>query len=216
MENTKPKLVIFASGSKTGGGSGFEKLVLAQREGILNADIAAVVSNHENGGVREKADRLGINFIHFPGPFTADAYQEILNKIGAEFVSLSGWLKLVAGLDPRKTFNIHPGPLPRFGGKGMYGHHVHKAVMDAYRKGEVKNSEITMHFVTPEYDKGPTFFKLPIEIFFDDTAETLGKRANEAEHKYQPYITDLIVNGKISWDGINPDSLQVPIGYKFI
>ena len=62
MENKK-KIIIFASGTKDGGGSGFENLVNAAGNGILNAEILAVVSNHENGGVRERADRLGIKFI---------------------------------------------------------------------------------------------------------------------------------------------------------
>jgi len=211
----KPKLIIFASGTKTGGGSGFENLVLAQRKGELNADIVAVVSNHENGGVREKADRLGVPFIHFPGPFTADAYQEIVKKSGAEYVALSGWLKLVTGLDSKRIFNIHPGPLPRFGGAGMYGHHVHEAVMAAYRKGEVTHSAVTMHFVTEQYDEGPAFFRCPVDILSNDDAETLGRRMNAAEHKYQPIITNLVVNGEISWDGNDPKTLKLPEGYKW-
>ena len=60
------KIVIFASGTKDGGGSGFENMVNAIRSSILNAEILAVVSNHKNGGVRERADRLGIHFVHFP------------------------------------------------------------------------------------------------------------------------------------------------------
>jgi len=212
---TKPKLIIFASGTKTGGGSGFENLVLAERRGDLKATIVAVVSNHENGGVRERADRLKIPFIYFPGPFTAAAYQEIIKKTGAEYIALSGWLKLVLGLDPRKTFNIHPGPLPRFGGPGMYGHHVHEAVLAAYRRGEIKSSAVTMHFVTEKYDEGPIFFRYSVPIEPSDTAETLGKRVNEFEHKFQPIITNLVVNGEISWDGVNPDSLKFPAGYQF-
>src|SRR6266853_3160370 len=96
----KPKLIIFASGTKTGGGSGFENLVKSNRSksGDLNADIVAVVSNHEHGGVREKADRLKVPFIYFTEPWTSDKYQEIASK--ADFVALSGWLKLVTGLDP--------------------------------------------------------------------------------------------------------------------
>ena len=187
-----PKLLIFASGTKDGGGSGFENLVDARNNGILKADIVAVVSNHENGGVREKADRLGIPFVHFTGD-----YQKIVNDTGADFVALSGWLKLVKDLDPKKTFNIHPGPLPKFGGPGMYGHHVHEAVMEAYKKGEVTHSAVTMHFVTPVYDEGPVFFRHEVEIMPDDTPETLAKRVNEAEHKWQPIITNKVVNGEI-------------------
>ncbi|MCX6702207.1 MAG: formyltransferase family protein [Candidatus Zambryskibacteria bacterium] len=202
----KPKLIIFASGSKTGGGSGFENLVRASRDGILDAEILTVISNHENGGVREKADRLGIPFVHFNGPWAAEQYQEITKD--ADYVALSGWLKLVVGLNPRTTFNIHPGPLPRFGGTGMYGHHVHEAVMEAYHRGEVTHSAVSMHFVTEKYDEGPIFFSMPVEILPNDTAETLALRVNQAEHKYQPIITNYVVHGIIFWDGVNPESLK--------
>ena len=197
----KPKLIIFASGSKDGGGTGFEVLANASGDGVLKADIVAVVSNHQNGGVREKADWFGIPFVHFNGPFDSENYKRIVKESGAEFVALSGWLKLVSGLDPAKTFNIHPAPLPKFGGKGMYGRYVHEAVMEAYKRGEVTHSAVTMHFVTPVYDEGPVFFQFPVDILPDDTGETLAGRVLEAEHKWQPIITNKVVNGEIGWDG---------------
>ena len=206
MSTNKKKIVIFASGTKDSGGSGFENMVKATRDGRLDAEILAVVSNHENGGVREKADRLGVKFIHFPGPWTAENYQKLTE--GADLVCLSGWLKLVTGLDPRKTINIHPGPLPRFGGAGMYGHHVHEAVMEAYKKGEVTHSAVSMHFVTEKYDEGPLFFSHAVEILPDDTPETLAKRVNAAEHEWQPIITGKVLYGQISWDGKNPQTLK--------
>lgn len=199
------KIIIFASGTKDGGGSGFENLVNATKTGVLDARILAVVSNYENGGVRERADRLGIKFIHFTEPRTAEKYREITE--GADLVCLSGWLKLVTGLDPQKTINIHPGPLPKFGGAGMYGHHVHEAVIEAYKNNEIKNSAVSMHFVTEKYDEGPLFFSQSVPILPDDTAETLAKRVNEAEHKWQPVITQKVLSGEISWDGKNPESL---------
>lgn len=212
----KPKLIIFSSGTKTGGGSGFENMVKSARNGILEAEIVAVVSNHEAGGVRERANQLGVPFILFQGPFEKDEYQKIIRETRAEWVTLSGWLKLVVELDPTRTFNIHPGPLPRFGGKGMYGHHVHEAVMEAFRRGEITHSAVTMHFVTPVYDEGPIIFSLPVEILMDDTAETLGARVLKAEHEWQPKITNMIVAGEISWDGQNRQSLKVPTNYKFL
>lgn len=212
----KPKLIIFSSGTKTGGGSGFENLVRSVRNRILEAEIVAVVSNYEAGGVREKVNRLGVPFILFQGPFEANKYQKIIRETGAEWVALSGWLKLVVGLDPARTFNIHPGPLPRFGGKGMYGHHVHEAVIEAFRRDEITHSAVTMHFVTPIYDEGPVIFSLPVEILMDDTAETLGARVLEAEHEWQPKITNMVVTGEISWNGQDRQSLKVPTDYKFL
>lgn len=235
MNPEKKKIIIFASGTKDGGGSGFENLVNASRKGILDAEILAVISNHEKGGVRERADRLGIPFIHFParklpdsGEFvdkdgnrvdpsefaTAENYQRLTDD--ADLVCLSGWLKLVTGLDPQKTINIHPGPLPRFGGAGMYGHHVHEAVMEAYKSGDPSNSSgqaithsaVSMHFVTEKYDEGPLFFSQSVPILQGDTAETLAKRVNEAEHKWQPVITQKVLIGEISWDGKDPSSLK--------
>ena len=219
------KIIVFASGTKDGGGSGFENLVVASHDGRLSGQIVAVVSNHENGGVRERADRLGVKFIYFParkvvdgeiaGPDsnTAENYRKLTED--ADLVCLSGWLKLVTGLDPRKTINIHPGPLPRFGGAGMYGHHVHEAVMEAYRAGtpnavtgeKVTHSAVSMHFVTEKFDEGPLFFSQPVPILPDDTADTLAARVLEAEHKWQPLITDKVLRGEIFWDGQNPETL---------
>jgi len=209
----KPKLLVFASGTKIGGGSGFENLVKATKTGDLDAEIVAVVSNHEHGGVREKADRLGVPFIYFPLPREAEDYSRIVQETGTEWIALSGWLKLVKGLDPARTINIHPGPLPRFGGKGMYGHYVHEAVMEAYKKSEVQNSAVTMHFVTPIYDEGPIIFQMPVPISPDDTAETLRARVNKVEHEWQPKITNLVVHEQIKWDGKDKPSLVVPEGY---
>jgi folate-dependent phosphoribosylglycinamide formyltransferase PurN len=203
-------LLIFASGSKDGGGSGFENLVKASKNGVLSANIVAVASNHEHGGVAQRAKKLGIPFIYFPAPWNAENYKKIVEDTKADFVALSGWLKMVVGLNPKTTFNIHPGPLPKFGGAGMYGHHVHEVVMEAYKRGEVKFSGVTMHFVTDDkqYDRGPIFFECQVPIEPNDTAETLAKRVNEAEHKWQPLITNKIVTGEISWDGSNRDSLK--------
>ena len=196
-----PKLLVFASGTAEGGGSGFQKLAENARAGALRAEIVGVVSNHEYGGVRQKADALDIPFIYFPSPWTAEGYQKIVRESGAEWIALSGWIKMVAGLNPRRTFNIHPGPLPEFGGPGLYGHKVHEAVLEAYRAGKIKNSAVSMHFVTDKYDKGPVFFEYPVPIEPDDTPDTLAARVNQAEHEWQSRITDLVVNGEISWDG---------------
>ena len=213
----KPKLLVFASGKKDGGGSGFENLVKQSQENTqVNFEVVAVVSNHEYGGVRQSADNLGIKFIHFTGPFEVGEYQKLVRESGAEWVALSGWLKLALGLNPQKTINIHPAPLPQFGGKGMYGHYVHEAVMESYKKGEITHSAVTMHFVTEIYDEGPVFFRFPVEINERDSEKTLAKKVNEAEHKWQPVITSMIVNGEISWDGKDPKSLKVPEGYKFL
>lgn len=205
----KPNLTIFSSGTAEGGGSGFRELANHAKDGSLRATIVAVVSNHEHGGVRKYAEEFGIPFIHFPKPWTAEMYQKIVAETKAEFVALSGWLKFVAGLDPRTTFNIHPGPLPTFGGKGMYGIHVHEKVMEAYHLGEVTHSAATMHFVPDgEYDSGPVCYSHEVEIFPTFTPEILAHKVNKVEHEDQWRITDKIVQGEISWDGKDPNSLK--------
>jgi len=214
----KPKLIIFASGTKEGGGSGFEKLVEASRNGVLGAHIAAVVSNHEHGGVRKRADRLAVPFVHFKpdgGPLKqAAGYQRIVRESGAEWVALSGWLTLVRGLDSRRTFNIHPALLSqsggRFGGAGMYGHHVHEAVEQALAAGEITESGFTMHFVTDEYDRGPAFAEVRVPLHSGMTADQIGETVNAVEHAWQARLTDMVVHGKISWDGTDPASIRIP------
>lgn len=198
-------LLVFASGTKDGGGSGFETLVHASRSGVLEAHIIGVVSNHEHGGVRVRADRLGIPFTFFTGVSAAE-YQEVAKD--ADYVALSGWLRLTRGLDPRTTFNIHPAPLPAFGGKNMYGIHTHTAVLEAYKRGEVTHSAVSMHFVTDAFDEGPVFFRVSVPIEPTDTPETLAHRVNEIEHRYQPEITNKVVRGEIAWDGKDPASLR--------
>lgn len=209
------KILVFASGTKEGGGSGFQELVENSRTGVLESEIVAVVSNHENGGVRQRANKLKVPFVHFIPPWDAEAYQKLAHDYKPDLICLSGWLKLVRGLDPAKTINIHPGPLPRFGGAGMYGHHVHEAVIAAFKSGEVKTSAVTMHFVTEKFDEGPVFFRYPVLIHDTDTVETLGERVNKIEHAWQSWATNLVVQGYISWDGENPHSLKVPDWYKF-
>lgn len=211
----KPKILVFASGSAQGGGSGFENLVHATSGGgTLEAEIIGVVSNHEHGGVRKRADKLGVPLVHFPSPWTAGRYRKIARESGAEFFALSGWLKRVAGLDPRVTFNIHPGPLPEFGGDGMYGHRVHEAVIAAFKRREITHSAVCMHFVTPEYDRGPCFFRFDVRIHTNDTSDSIGERVNKWEHHWQPEITNLVVHREIRWDGANERSLRWPLGYE--
>jgi len=213
------KLGILASGTKQGGGSGFENLVNVWRAGGMpNTEIVAVATNIYGGGVEERAKRLGIHCWHFNHePITAAGYQQFVRACHVDCVALSGYLKHVEGLDPRTTFNIHPAKLPSpFGGDGMHGHHVHEAVMSSYHRGEVQVSGVSMHFVTEVYDEGPVFFTIPVPIYPNDTAETLGARVNRVEHIWQPWVTQLVVTDEIGWDGRDPTTLKVPEWYRHL
>ena len=209
MEETK-KIIVFASGGSKGGGSGFQKLVEGLLTGILSAKIVAVVSNHANGGVKKIADNFGIKFVHFSGPWEAGEYQQIVEKYNPDLIALSGWIKHAKGLDPKKTINIHPGPLPEFGGQGMFGHHVHEAVLKAYSQKKILFSAVTMHFVTEQYDMGPIIFSYPVHIGKDYDADKIADEVNKIEHGWQAFITNLVVNGIIFWDGKDQKSLVVP------
>ncbi len=223
----KPKLIVFASGTKVGGGSGFENLVAASKRGELDVEIVGVVSNHENGGVAERAKRLQIPFIYFD-PSTGHSnilknmrmsYGDVVSHVGAEWVALSGWLKQVQGLDPAKTFNIHPAILSydhgRFGGSGLYGHHVHEAVKNALDSGAVTGSGCSMHFVTDEYDRGPVFFEYHVQLEKGASVDDIAKAVMKVEHEWQPKITNMVVHGEIRWDGKDPKSLTVPKDFKY-
>lgn len=206
----KSQLLVFNSGS----GSGFEKLVESMRAGVLQAKSIVLVTNNMKYGCVARAQRLGIKYILMTS-FEAENYKKIVQDEHADYVLLSGWLKLVKGLDPRTTINIHPGSLPLFGGPGMYGHHVHEATIAAYKKGKISHTEICMHFVPDpkskhDYDKGLVFFRFGIPIDTNDTADTLAARVNLFEHAWQSYVTNLVITGQISWNGKNTFSLVVP------
>ncbi len=207
----KPRILVFASGDAEGGGSGFQELVENSQTGILPADIVAVVSHHEHGGVRKKADKLGIPFEFWPGPFTAEGYQKIWSKYGQPWVSLSGWIKQVHGLPVWAAFNIHPAPLPEYGGHGWYGHTVHERVMEAFKAGKISASAVCTHFVSEKFDEGPLFFRYPVLIRPDDDADSLGKRVNKIEHGWQSFITGLVVTKQIRFQ---EGAVLVPPWYK--
>jgi phosphoribosylglycinamide formyltransferase-1 len=208
----RKRLLVLASGDVEGGGSGFQEMVEYSRTSppALDADIVGVISNHPSGGVYKKAMNLKVPFEFWNGPFTAEAYRAWVEEFKADYVMLSGWLKFVRGLDPARTINIHPGPLPRFGGPGFYGHHVHEPVMEAYWAGEIIQSEVNMHFVLDSidgsekgddskaaYDRGPVFFKKRVLIREDDTPETLAKRVNEVERTWQSIALNQVIQGHI-------------------
>ena len=214
----KPKVLIFASGTsspETGGGSGFKALVEAAREGVFNAEIVAVVTNHENGSVANLAAALGVPLKYYARSYTPEVCEELKREFGAEYFILSGFLKKVEG-DASSMVNVHPADTKKFGGKGMYGLNIHTKVLEAYAKGDITESQLTIHFATEKYDEGPVIcrIKLPLEgVNPPYTPETLQEEMKEIEHFYYPRVLDLVVHKKISWDGEDPNSLKLPPDY---
>ena len=218
----KKRLLVLATGGRgeNEGASGLQILHEAIRANppiLENTEIVAVVSKYQGGGAETKADRFLIPFEQMIPPFTAEKYQALVKKYDADHVTCSGWVDYVRGLDPRDTTNIHPGPTRSFGELGFYGKSVHKAVLEAYKRGEIIQTFVTMHFVIedPEdgtdrkkgYDKGPEFFARPVIVREDDTVDILAKRVNTVEHAFQPFILNFVLQGKIiyreSEDGKN-------------
>ncbi len=205
--NIRPTILVFNSGS----GSGFQELVENTRTGVLRADIIGLVTNNKNHECVKRAEELNIKSCVMTDLGVED-YKDLLEGYKPDFVALSGWLKKVpmGVFDPQRTINIHPGPLPEFGGPGMYGHHVHDAVMKAFHARRIVSTQVCMHYVIDEYDQGRVFFRYPVRIRTNDTSCTLAGRVNKIEHGWQSYITNLVVHGEIRWDGKNPESLVVP------
>lgn len=207
----EPRIVVFASGTKDGGGSGFQAVVEASRQGELVANVVAVVSQYEDGGVRKRALKLNVPFVHFTKRLE---YQGIVSEYEADYVLLSGWTSLATGLDPTRTINVHPAPLPEFGGKGMYGLSVHHAVLKAFDNGTLIFTSLTMHFVTEKFDAGLVFFRWPIRVFSNDTATTLRDRVKSFEHTWVSRILNRVVRGEIRLPDVNdPASLVLPTPY---
>jgi phosphoribosylglycinamide formyltransferase 1 len=176
-----PRLAVLASG----GGSNLQALIDAHARGDLPAPIMLVISNRADAGALERAARHGITAVHVGRRQHSDPdarILELLREHRIDVVVLAGWLRLV---DPRvlaaypgRVVNIHPGPLPRFGGHGMYGLHVHEAVLAA---GE-RCSGPTVHLVDEHYDEGPILAHVEVPVEAGDTPETLQQRVLRAEH----------------------------------
>lgn len=202
--NERPRVLVLARGEQNSGGSGFRTLVQNSRTNpaILNADIVGVVSTIPDGNVYKLAKYLDVPFECLQGSYEASDYQALRDLFRADHVTCSGWLRKVKGLDPRRTTNVHPGYLKKFGGKGYYGHHVHEAVLAAYLRGEVTQSAVSMHFVTEEFDDPRAkFFEypvaLPAPIDTSLTADKIGSMVNEVERAWQSYKLNQVVNGGI-------------------
>jgi phosphoribosylglycinamide formyltransferase 1 len=175
------RIAIFASGA----GSNAKKII-EHFNGSSSVEIALIVCNRSGAGVLTIATEYGIETLlidkeHF---FRGDAYVPLLKQKKIDWIVLAGFLwKIPSGLIaayPQHIINIHPALLPNFGGKGMYGAHVHSAVIAA----KEKQSGITIHFVDEQYDHGDTIFQATCEVKEDDTPETLAQRIHALEHKH--------------------------------
>jgi phosphoribosylglycinamide formyltransferase-1 len=201
--NAPVRVAVFCSGS----GTNLQALLDAEADGRLQAAIALVVSNRRGAFALERARSAGKATLHFsPKNFANEqAYAEALlgelKKHEIALVCLAGYLKklpvAVVHAYAGRIVNIHPAPIPEFGGPGMYGHHVHEAVIASGRR----HSGPTVHFVDEEFDSGPTIAHVPVEVRSDDTPETLAARVLEAEHRLYPRVVAALATGRIRLEG---------------
>jgi phosphoribosylglycinamide formyltransferase-1 len=179
-----PSIAVLCSGS----GSNLQALFDHINNGNLPARIAWVLSNNGNSLALERARREKVEAIHASAKsLGSDEAVEalLLQKIEEAQVKvlvLAGYMKplpkSVLHKLPNKVVNIHPSLLPAFGGKGMYGRHVHQAVLD---RG-VAVSGVTVHLVSEVYDEGPILAQRVVAVHPQDTADTLGARILKVEH----------------------------------
>ncbi len=191
-------LAVFASGR----GSNLAVLIARVADGRLPARIALVLSNNSGSGALAIARRHGIPAAHLSAIThpDADAYRDamlaLLDSHRVGLVVLAGFMKLlpaqVVARYACRIVNIHPAPLPRFGGRGMYGMAPHRAVLAA----GLRESAVCVHYVTAEYDRGPLIDSRPVPIRPNDTPESLQGRATAVEHDlYWRVIAELITGG---------------------
>ncbi len=188
-------VAVFGSGR----GSNFQAILHSIDAGRLpGVRIVLVVSNNSGAGILELARAHGIPGVHlsekrFPDfPSFVDAMLGLLRDHGVTFIALAGYMKrvppeVIAAYRGR-IVNIHPALLPKFGGQGMYGIHVHEAVIAAHEQV----SGATVHLVDEEYDRGSIVLQRTVPVLPDDTPETLAARVLTVEHELYPEALRLI------------------------
>lgn len=196
MPNVLPIAVLIS-----GGGTTLRNLMALQAKGELPVEFKLVISSNPSAKGLGFAAEAGIPTLVVPKTkgLSDEAYSRAIfdpiRASGAKFVVMGGFLKHVA-IPPdfmNRVVNIHPGLIPAFCGKGMYGHYVHEAVL-AYG---AKVSGCTVHFVDNQYDHGPIILQRVVPVLNDDTPESLAARVFEVECEALPEAIRLIAAGRV-------------------
>ena len=181
------RFAIFVSGN----GSNCEQLIRHFSQSAV-ARAVLVVSSRADAYALVRAERLGVPTAIVPKAQLADADQvlPLLRRYDVQFVVLAGFLPLVPDYlieaFPRRIINIHPALLPKYGGKGMWGHHVHEAVKAA---GETETG-MTVHYVTPVCDGGEIIAQYRVALSPDDSADDIARKENQLELMYYPLVLE--------------------------
>ena len=188
-------IAIFVSGS----GTNCENLI-RYFSGSERVNSALVVSNKPDAYALVRAGNLGVPTAVAPKPLLNDeAYMmSLLRQHDIHFIVLAGFLPLVPNflIDafPRRIVNVHPALLPKYGGKGMWGHHVHEAVKAA---GEPETG-MTVHYVTPVCDAGEVIAQYRVALSPTDTAEDIAEKEHQWEMQYFPKVVEQVLRETFS------------------
>jgi phosphoribosylglycinamide formyltransferase-1 len=183
------RIVIFASGS----GTNAENIIKYFKNSAI-ATVVRVLTNNQHAKVLERAKNLNIRSLYF-NKKAFDEEDTILNllKKEADVIILAGFLwripaKIVAAF-PKKIINIHPALLPKYGGKGMYGMHIHKKVIE----NNEKETGISIHYVNENYDEGAIIFQEKVSIEPNDTPEMIANKVHELEYEHFPKTIEQVI-----------------------
>jgi phosphoribosylglycinamide formyltransferase-1 len=184
MQQTAPQIAIFASGN----GSNAENIITTLRD-KHQISVALVVSNKQDAFALTRARKLGVDTLYISNDDFANNPQLVINELRRRNVSLivlAGFMRKVhpeiVRAFPEHILNIHPSLLPAYGGKGMWGHHVHEAVIAA---GE-RHSGATVHIVSEEIDKGAILIQGRVNVAPTDTPESLAAKVHTVEYSIYP------------------------------
>lgn len=199
---SKPPIRIAVLAS--GGGSNLQALIdHFTTKGASSGRIELVLSNKNNAGALERAQKAGIRTEVVTDPSNGAVLLECLEKAGVELLVLAGYLKLVPANVIRafrgKIINVHPALLPAFGGTGMYGQRIHRAVLE---HGAAVTG-VTVHFVDENYDQGPIIAQWPVPVLASDTPELLAARVLKIEHALLPLCVEAVAQGVVTLNGSN-------------
>ena len=178
------KIAVFASHE----GTDLQAIIDGCKNGLIDAEVTLVISNNEDSGALRRAKKEQIENYYISNKNYPDEEElvdktlEVLNKSKIDIIFLAGYLKKmpekIIKEYKNKIFNIHPALLPKYGGKGMYGINVHKAVIEA----KEKETGITIHKVDENYDNGQIIKQTTVTVKPEDTPEELATRVLEKEH----------------------------------
>lgn len=182
-----PRIAIFASGTGTNA-----KALIEYFSNNKTIEVECLVSNKDNCGAVEIAKEKLVDVFTFSNNSLEEGTQivDFLNHKKIDFIVLAGFLRkiphAIISSYPNKIINLHPAILPSFGGKGMYGQHVHTAVLEA----KEKQSGITIHLVNENYDEGNYIAQFYTPVLTGDTVSSLESRIRELEQRYFPFVVE--------------------------